>query len=342
MARNTSAKSNPKSDSRIANPRNPLSEPAAKEVANLVKRRTEALVAQHEAAKAGRPNAGERRAMTEALAKATKIDFDLIKRTVGKVNRDAGQRVFTSHNDASGVVFAPSIPISTLLDPNPLGILFGPSGNLPITPGRPSMPIDTSFWWSETISVPSAHGLDIEFAPDGEHFFGRISYDEDELLSFSARVIATFKLDESRIPPMPTGRMNSEPRIDLTGKITGWTGLKIFPWTMDDKWSKCWLVLNQTAFQSGLGLTKELGNRTEAMQLLNEDGNGVGKTVPMPGNIPMPALQIRPAANLPIFVTLEVRFDVQLEGASMITFSPAQNSAGSVLVEFSQWAPVPL
>jgi hypothetical protein len=61
-------------------------------------------------------------------------------------------------------------------------------------------------------------------------------------------------------------------------------------------------------------------------------------TVPLPGFLPMPSLQfglLRPDRS--VLVDLEVRFDVQLDGDSFIGFSPGNNPAGSVLLQYSLW-----
>jgi hypothetical protein len=41
--------------------------------------------------------------------------------------------------------------------------------------------------------------------------------------------------------------------------------------------------------------------------------------------------------NLSIWVQLEFRFDIQLEGSSAIRFSPEPNPMGSVVLRHPQW-----
>jgi hypothetical protein len=57
----------------------------------------------------------------------------------------------------------------------------------------------------------------------------------------------------------------------------------------------------------------------------------------------MPAVDFGLAdPNRSIWVQLEVRFDIQLEGDSWISFSPGPYPAGSVLLQTPQWTIQPL
>jgi hypothetical protein len=205
-------------------------------------------------------------------------------------------------------------------------------------------PLDHHFWWASTQWFASG-GLQTEDLPDGLHFFGNRSYDGDDTLDFSIGAIALFELQADRRPASPTGRMNSEPSVELFGTIEGWTGVYNWPLAADDKWCKCYLSMRQTAWQFYLGQFADLGERIEERTILNEANESRSTSAALPGVVKMPAIQIAGALNLSVFVQLEVRFDIKLEGDSYIGFSPnipVPNSAGSVLLRFQQWEPVPV
>jgi hypothetical protein len=64
---------------------------------------------------------------------------------------------------------------------------------------------------------------------------------------------------------------------------------------------------------------------------------------PLPGFISMPLIQFALAdPNLPIWIELEVRFDMQLEGASGIAFSPGNDPSQSVVLKTFQWKIQPI
>ena len=212
-------------------------------------------------------------------------------------------------------------------------------GSRTLNPGA----IDHRFLWVQTAYFPEASKIEIEDVKDGIHFFGRVFYNDDPLLQFSSSVVITFALDHNRLEKSGTNRYNSEPIIDLRGDIKGWTDIQVFPVLMDDKWCKCKLHLKQTAYQLDFGGNRGvLAEISEVRNLIDEEGNGKVVTAVLLGNLKMPAVQIMPLPNLDIFVDLEIRFEIGLEGASFIAFSPAQNSAGSLRLQVPQWEPIAL
>jgi len=81
-----------------------------------------------------------------------------------------------------------------------------------------------------------------------------------------------------------------------------------------------------------------LGERTEARTLIDEENNGEWKDAFLQGFTPMPPIEFGLAdPSLSIWVQLEIRFDIQLEGWSSISFSPERNPMGSVLLRHPQW-----
>ncbi|GGE23371.1 hypothetical protein GCM10011390_48500 [Aureimonas endophytica] len=195
------------------------------------------------------------------------------------------------------------------------------------------------FWWART-QWYGGGGIAVSSQTDGLHFFGHRDYNGDPLLPFSTGAWATFELQPERRPPSASGRYNSAPWVELFGNITGWTNIQSCPWACDDKWCKCWMYLRQSAIQfvDDVGTWRLCGEATARRTWIDEDGNGRTVVAQMPGYLPMPFLQfglIRPDRS--IFVDLEVRFDIQLEGSSYIGFSPADNPANSVLLRHFQW-----
>ena len=77
--------------------------------------------------------------------------------------------------------------------------------------------------------------------------------------------------------------------------------------------------------------------------LIDEENNARSVNHGLPGFQPMSDIQFSLAdPNLPVLVDLEVRFDIQLEGDSLIQFSPEPNPQNSVLVITRQWKVQPL
>lgn len=212
---------------------------------------------------------------------------------------------------------------------------------------------DGGFWWASTDAWGSG-GIQVVFLTDGLHFFDSIGYNGDPLVSFSAGAVAHFELHANRRPPSASGRYASAPIVELFGKIEGFTGYWHWLWAADDKWSKCWLNLRQTALQlvphdfgvPGYRSVLQpvvLAERKEVRNLIDEENEGRFKDAFLQGFTPMPPIEfglVNP--NLSIWVQLEVRFDIQLEGWSHIKFSPEPNPMGSVLLRHFQWKIQPL
>ena len=195
-------------------------------------------------------------------------------------------------------------------------------------------------WWARTQWFPGG-GIGIESLSDGLHYFGQRTYDGDNLIGFSVASFATFELPRER--RTPAARYRSLPYTEAFGEVTGWANLQVCPWACDDKWCKCRLVLRQSAIQfvPGQGF-KLCGENITQTQIIDRDGEGTGETFGLPGFQPMPPLEFALLApNETLIIDVEVRFDCQLEGSSMITFSPNSTPAGSVVVRYPQWSVTP-
>ena len=207
---------------------------------------------------------------------------------------------------------------------------------------------DGTFWWAST-DFHWGHGIEAAFLTDGLHFFGDAVYDADPLISFSVGAVAHFELHSRRRPPSSSGRYASAPIVELFGKVEGFTGYWHWLLAADDKWAKCWLHLRQTALQlvphdfgvPGLHHVEQpvvIAERTERRTLIDEENNGSWVDSFLPGFLPMPPIEFGLVdPNLSIWVQLEIRFDMQLEGWSHLAFSPEPNPMGSVLLRHPQW-----
>jgi hypothetical protein len=277
---------------------------------------------------AARPTADERLRRSALIGKAMGVaDLPAVAKGLRRIEAEYGRRVKGRHLSAADARILTA------------GTYFG---DYQYDIGGPA--VDHFFWWAHSDAF-AERGLGVQFLNDGLHIFGNVSYDGDDLIQFSAGAFATFELQPNRRPASPSGRFNSEPTIDVFGTIDGWTGFYDWFWAADDKWCKCRLLLRQNAFQMSLGQVGELGDRTEVHTFINEENETRGVHAALPGAIKFPALQIGGAPNLSVFVTLEARFVIELEGDSFIGFSPnipQPNSAGSVLMRFQQWEAIPV
>lgn len=86
-----------------------------------------------------------------------------------------------------------------------------------------------------------------------------------------------------------------------------------------------------------------LASRTEVRTLLDEENESRFTEAFLQGFTPMPPIEFALVSpNLSVWVQIEVRFDIQLEGWSHIWFSPERDPMGSVLLRHHQWKVQPL
>jgi hypothetical protein len=200
-------------------------------------------------------------------------------------------------------------------------------------------PIDHSFWWAETRVIPSAH-IRPEFRDDGLHFFGGPTHHSGSLFNTSYGALAFFAIDSNRIPHSSSGRWTSAPHIELFGGLDGYTGdSDIFT---GDLWAKCWLHTRQTILQFGFGPTGPvpiiLGEARNHQVLIFEENADRLVHVNLPGFKWMPGVSfggVNTAST--IWSHLEIRFDIQLEGAGTLLWANPD-----VLIRTFQWPLSPL
>jgi hypothetical protein len=187
-------------------------------------------------------------------------------------------------------------------------------------------------WWARTSWwVPNDRiGLYAYWGDGGVHFVGQLDYDDGDLWKGSAGASAAFGLGTDRMPA--AGRYISTPTADLFGEVMGFTGVN-GPLNWGDDWCKCWLHTDQTLRNASGAI---IGNGHEARNLIFYEDDGSFGVAPLPGTMLFPSVAFDLDPSQPLTVTLEVKFDFQLEGSSMFRFG---NFGGFVAAFFRtpQW-----
>lgn len=205
-------------------------------------------------------------------------------------------------------------------------------------------PQDHNFWWARTDWFPDRwykwgeHEITGAYRRDGVvEFRGWVYRKDGDFFGGSFGATALFELQAARRPASPSGLLRSTPSVRVDGAISGQTdGFDVWQFWEGDYWSKCWMVRRQRIFQNGLGGAILLGERSEVQTLFERENSDGKSTAPLPGLIAMPSLDFRAQGVADsVWVSLEVRFDYQLEGdASSLSFYEHP-----VEIAFSQWAP---
>lgn len=217
---------------------------------------------------------------------------------------------------------------------------------VPDDTGDTPEPSDSTFWWANSqFYATSRRGpspdkgsfssFSGKFDKDGLHVYGGVTTHDGDLYFDNFGIVALFELQSNRIPGSPSGRWISSPYIETYGALLGNTGDgDIFS---GDLWSKCWIHLDQQIFQVGLGQNGPapiiLGQGHDTEKLIDEEDKGRTVNVPLRGFQFMPQViisDIRPAAS--IWARLEIRFDIQTEGAGSILYLNPE-----VLIRTFQW-----
>lgn len=188
----------------------------------------------------------------------------------------------------------------------------------------PPEPVSHDFWWARTDAYSSSD-FRSTFRNDGLAFFGGPNgtphsnwLGDTGLIHAQFGAVALFEIKPERLPASPVGRWLSEPFVDVFGGLLAHTTSGSFP--NGDSWSKCWMHLDHQVFQWGFGQNGPVplvrGQKHEVHELVNEEDDNRTHPRSMPGFTPMPGIMfggILPAQSL--WARLEVRFDVQIEGA---------------------------
>lgn len=205
----------------------------------------------------------------------------------------------------------------------------------PVHPER----IDNSFWWARTDWF-NPGDFRADFRSDGLHFTRGITHHSGSLRIDRFGMVAAFELQPARIPHSASRRWRSTPYVELFGGVLGRTGDNDI--TTGDLWSKCWMFRRQTLLQFGLGPTGPvpiiIGEGRDSQLLIFEENQDRTVRAGMPGFQWMPPVDfgnINMASSL--WVHLEVRFDIQIEGAGSLLWTDPE-----VLIRAFQWPLIPL
>jgi hypothetical protein len=289
----------------------------------MAKERAADLRSQENFLASARPTASEKRLIRKMQSDWLKIDAEVHRQTITQLNKARIDRL-------------------ALLRKAPTGssVVMSNGGNVP-------MPIDDNFWWIQT-EWYTGHGIDAQYLEDGLHFFGQAIYDGDERIVFSVGALADFGLDPNRRPTSDSGRWRSTPPINLSGEMWGSTGFYNPIWAADDKWAKCFLFLRQTLLQyptDGSG-SVTIGDQYARPALINEENsNRVGQKALL-GSMDMPTVETSLYdPDLDIIARLEIRFDIELEGSSDISFNSTTTQpsvSNAMVLRTLQWPLIPV
>jgi hypothetical protein len=166
-------------------------------------------------------------------------------------------------------------------------------------------------------------------------FNGGINTHDGDLHIDSFGAVALFELQADRIPMSLSHRWLSTPYVELFGGLFGYTGDDDI--LTGDLWSKCWMHRDQQLYQFGFGPDGPtqiiLGQAHESETLIFEEDGDQSVHVGLRGYQWMPPVTfgyIYPTRS--IWARLEIRFDIQTEGAgSILEINP------NVLLRAFQW-----
>lgn len=177
-------------------------------------------------------------------------------------------------------------------------------------------------FWAATSTFFATPPYVAEARADGFHFRGKKTYNGSSLIKLSFGVKSRYELHASRVPRPNQPPWRSAPHVELFGQLLAWTERGgIFS---GDNWSKCWMIRRQTLSQfifaqPGTNNERKIGEAIEVQNIFNEENRGRNQSHRFIGHQPMPPVvltQIFPGVS--IWAELEVRFDIQLEGNSLL------------------------
>lgn len=210
---------------------------------------------------------------------------------------------------------------------------------------------DPSFWWAETSwstttrkpdepDEDSSSTLRADFRDDGLHFFGSVTTHDGDLYHDHFGFVALFELQPNRIPQSASNQWRSAPHVELFGRIIGHAGSEDL--ISGDQWAKCWMHRDQQIFQWGFGpdgpVPVVLGQAHEVETLIDREDSDAVDEVILPGFKWMPPVTFRNINRASsLWARLEVRFDIQTEGAGAFVWIDPQ-----VVARTFQWPLTPL
>ncbi len=222
-----------------------------------------------------------------------------------------------------------ALPVSEVIDLTPLEWA-------PLEPraADPSFWFASSRWFGDSPYTGS-------FDADGLSFKGLKNHNSGNLIGLRFGYTSLFELHANRIPHSPTGRWRSSPMVEIFGALIG-SSQDSFGW--GDDWCKCHMVMRQTAFQfvfapPGASNRRVIADRTDVTRIFfSEDAPFTGFRN-FRGQQFFPSLVLtHPLTAQSIWVEVELRFDIQLEGSAQLWIDPQQR----FVTRGSQWPAVPI
>lgn len=273
-------------------------------------------------AKRARPSAEERQFNTDLRARtlaAAGIDLAEVRDAKGRFARANTERL------APGNLHV-AVGIGDLLDLNL----------------HTAVPLigDPNFWYAfgQMFAAPP---YTVSAESDGFVFRGMKNHDSGDLIKLSFGFTLAYELQAERLPPSAIGRWRSAPHVEIFGRLIG-SSQDSFGF--GDDWCKCWMVRRQTAFQfvfapPGASNRHIIGERVDVQEIFFSEDAPFYRDWNGPGFQPMPELILtHPFPAQSIWVDLELRFDIQLEGSAQLWIWPNQRC----VVRGFQWPAQPL
>lgn len=225
--------------------------------------------------------------------------------------------------------------LGAALDPLPYDFPVGDVGlhtTIPIPPDR-------NFWYASG-RMFATQPYSVSNESDGFVFKGMYNHSSGDLIKLSFGWTLAYELQAERVPPSASGRWRSAPHAEIFGRLIGSSQDS---WGWGDDWCKCWMVRRQTAFQfvfapPGADNRHIIGERVDAQQIFFSEDAPFNRDWFGPGFQSMPELILtHPFPAQSIWVDLELRFDIQLEGSAQLWIWPNQR----FLVRAFQWPAEP-
>lgn len=196
------------------------------------------------------------------------------------------------------------------------------------------------FWWAKS-EWHWPGGMGVQPLGDGLHFFGSVKYGGDPLWNTSTGVVSHYGLAPDRRPNSASGWYRSAPPADIRGEICGVQGVWHPIWAADDKWCNCSLFLRQTAWQYAHNVRwVQLAEQKSSWRFIHMENiyGGAVRRHRFGGFTRMPSIDFRLAdPSAIIWIQSEIRFNMQLEGAASLSYSPQSNPTNSVVTNQPQW-----
>jgi hypothetical protein len=198
--------------------------------------------------------------------------------------------------------------------------VLGPFFTPKVPPTVAPIPGAGELWWTQTASSCNLPGLTIDLSTDRVLLFGHIAYNRDPLFVGSCGFVEEYVLSPDRFPRTTKTSFEIDTMTRIFGIVGGSTAAWHWFWAADDKWCKCWMIVRKIAWLSTGEVLTTIENAFPTISLENASPFGQENTSRFEGHggtLQFDAdLSALAKAGTSILVSIEVRFDVQMEGES--------------------------